>query len=151
MARGAIYVDISLLGDKKLARTFARLPGSVQKKLTRKALRDGAKIILRRARIYASGISKLLGRKLKVRALKRKDRSIFGAVVLTPTKAELGIPEDAKGYWPAHVELGFVHVGGEVIPPESYLRRATDECEQEVFRFIDRELWRYVEEEWRRG
>ena len=148
MASG-ISIDIKLLGDKSLSRTFSRLPGAVQKKLLRKGLRAGAKIVLARARILAGRISKQLGRLLKVRALKRSRRRM-GVLVVAPTKAKLGIPEDAKGYWPAHIEFGFRHTSGKQVPARPYLRPAADQTKEAAFKAIGDSLREAVDQEWRK-
>lgn len=78
-------IDISLFGDKQLKRNFDDLSTKLQKKYTRKALREGAKIVANtwKATVpvdtgdYRAGI--------KVRSMKRS-RSRIGIRIASPTR-----------------------------------------------------------------
>jgi len=109
--------SVVLKGHRELARDLGKLPTKVQRKLMRKSLRNAAKLQMADSRTAALGYSKgaegrldapfmpKLAKGLKVRALKRS-RKGFGYHVITPTRAELGIPPHYKGYAPQHIELG---------------------------------------------
>ena len=49
--------------------------------------------------------------------------------VQTPTREQLGIPEDASHYYPAVLEYGTSE-----IPARSYMRNARDSAERDVYR-----------------
>ena len=128
-------IDIDMLGDKELARDFAALPFKVQKKLFRKSLRPGAKIVQARAKELVPVKTGRLKRSLKIRATRRA-RRVLGVQVLTGTREQLGISPDAKGYYPAALEYGYKTASGKVVPKRSYLRRAADEKKELVIRKI---------------
>ena len=151
-----LAVHIELLGDKELERALARLDPKVQTKLTRKGLRAGGKILLSETKRHASYISDKLVTGLKLRALKRRSRrgaatKVLGVVVLTPTKQHLGIKENAPGFWPVHVEMGFKHVGGKHIPARSYLRKAADNNRERVFSVVGASIREALNDVWSKG
>jgi len=128
-------VDISLIGDKELQRKFKTLVGKVQKKIARKAIRAGAKIVLADAKNRAPVLSGKLKKSLKVKAIKRS-RSTIGVLVQTGTREKLNIPEGSKYYYPAAVEYGH---GGVAAKP--FLRPALDTNADRALSTIQRELW----------
>jgi hypothetical protein len=147
---------MELLGDKALDRALAALDVKDQRKISRKGLRAGGRILLSETKRWASYISDKLVTGLKLRALKRRAKrgrafKLLGVVVMTPTKRHLDIKQDAKGYWPAHVEMGFKHVGGKHIPARSYLRRAADNNQERVFRAVVTSTWDEIRKIWKRG
>lgn len=101
----ASIVDIGVLGDKALERKLARLPGTVQKKVVRQAMRKSAK------RVHAKLLSKVNGfpvgvvtgqykaavAKAKPRAGKRS-RSLIQMVIPRPAEAEDAITQGALEY-----------------------------------------------------
>lgn len=104
-------IDISMLGDKALTKKLGKLPGRLQKKVLRQAMRKAAKPILADIKQSISSIrvtglhTDPLKKKTKIKSLKRS-RNKIGVRITTPTRDELGIPADSKWYWPAHIELG---------------------------------------------
>lgn len=115
------FIDITLLGDKALQAKLDRIEQRVQKKIMRKALRDGGRPVLAAAKAKVRVDSGALKQGLKLRAVKRS-RTTFGVYIRTPTRAELGIAEDDPGYYPAVIEYG-----AEDRRPLPYLRPAIDE------------------------
>jgi len=120
--RGPVGIDISGLGDARLQARLKRLDAKVQKKVVRKALRAGAKMVLAAARALVSADTGALRAGLKPRALKAR-RGTFGVQVMTPTREQLGIPADASGYYPAVLEYG-----AEGHPARPFLRPALDQA-----------------------
>ena len=58
----------------------------------------------------------------------------------------LGIPEDSKWYWPAHVELG-----SPKHPALPYLRPAFDDNKAAMLNAFRDKLWSEVKVMWQRG
>ena len=113
-------LKILMTGHKSLLRKLRKIPVEVQIKGSRKALRPHAvriKEIAEAAIPIDEGDLRFAG--LKVRALSKRarKRGLVGYRVVTPTRKELNIPADAKGYYPAHLELGHGNVR-----PRPYLR-----------------------------
>ena len=149
----SVNVGLALQGDAELLRAFNALDDKIQKKVTRKGFRAGGRILLNASKAAAAPISSRLAKSLKLRALKRRGKrgkgKLIGVVVITPKKEVLGIASDAKGYWPAHVEMGFKHRGGQHIPARSFLRRPAIRNEARVFAATGQEIKRVIEEIWR--
>ena len=124
MAEPFVAVDISELGDEQLSKNLAQIERAVQKKIVRKALRKAAKeIILPHAKALAPVDTGRLRKSLKIRAAKRS-RNRIGVKLEAGTREKLGIPADAKGYYPLALELGYVNRGGQFEKPWPYMRPA---------------------------
>lgn len=107
-------VDISVVGDKKLEKKFRRLALKDQKKVTRKAMRDGAKrakgrIVdnIKADDLIDSGNMLNAFQKTKIRSQTGKSRSIIRIGPLMPTRDELNIDANDKFYYPAALEKRF--------------------------------------------
>ncbi|MFQ5625591.1 MAG: HK97-gp10 family putative phage morphogenesis protein [Methyloligellaceae bacterium] len=123
-------MDISVFGDRRLQFMLNdRLPKEA-KKIMRKALRAGARPVLKQARQTAPRGSGALRRGIKLRSIKRTRKSI-GVIVRLPKREELGIPADAKYYYPAAHEFGTKH-----IPAKRFLRAALYENEKRFFSIV---------------
>lgn len=114
------FVDISGLGDKRISAKLGALDLKVQKKIVRKALRKAARPILAEARARVAVDTGKLRDGLSIKAVRAR-RGVFGVQVVTPRRVDLGIPADAKGFYPAVLEYG-----SENHPPRPYLRPALD-------------------------
>lgn len=155
-------VDIRLLGDKPLQRAFRRLPITVQRKLARKGLRAAGKIHLQAAKSAALAFSKgaegrfdeplmpKIAKGLKLRALKRSRRG-FGVRIVTPTREQLGLGPNVRGYPPAHIELGAVHTSGKQLPALPFMRAPFDQNKEKMLAAIRGSLRDGLREEWDRG
>ena len=101
--------SFQLTGDKQLDAFFRTFPMKVQKKVVRKPLRDGAKIINDAAKTIAPVQSGQLRRALKVRAAKRSRRN-KNVVTVRPQIGE----GDFKGdtFYGAFVEYGTKKMAG---------------------------------------
>lgn len=132
------FVDMTMLGDKKLIKQLAKLPDRLQKKILRSAMRKAAKPVLASAKSKVPRVTGIntdpLRKGLKVKALKRS-RNRIGVRIVTPERSVLGIPEGSKWYYPAHIELGTSKVAA--VP---YLRNAVAENKEQVFSIIRREV-----------
>lgn len=134
-------VDISLVGDKKLQRKFKQLVGTVQKKIARKAMRAGAKIIQQDAKKRVKTKSGRLKKSIKVKAIKRSRRAI-GFLVRTGTRKELQVDENSQYYYPAALEYG--HGGVRAFP---YLRPALDNNADKALKKIGEVIAQGIREE----
>lgn len=121
-SKGPVGIDISGLGDARLQARLKQLDAKVQRKVVRQALRAGAKVVLAATKALVPVDTGALKSGLKLRALKSR-RGTFGIQVQTPTRAQLGIPSDAKGYYPAVLEYG-----AEGHPAKPYLRPALEQA-----------------------
>lgn len=139
---GAAF-DISLLGDEALKKAFRELSVIDQRGAFRKSMRVAFKPVLSSAKSNAPVSSGNLKKHLKLRAVKR-NRRIAGVVVRTGTREEMGIPANAKWYYPAHVELGHSNVA-----PVPYLRNAFDSNKDRVWRDFSTLLWGNIKIIWR--
>lgn len=132
MATGG--VSIKLTGDKELQRKLKALQGKDQKKVVRKALRAGGKIILAESKRLVPVDSGRLKKSLKLRAAKGK-RQTFGVQVMTGSREELGIDPNDKYYYPAAIELGI-----DQKRSRSYLRAAVKSKKRQFFAAFGREV-----------
>ena len=82
MAQSARNGGILVTGDKFIDKALAEFDDKVQKKITRKATREGAKLVLERAKALAPWREGTLEQSLKVRAKKRSRRGGIGHSVL---------------------------------------------------------------------
>jgi hypothetical protein len=69
-----------------------------------------------------------------VRASRRGNAGTFGYGVRTGTREELGIPSDAKGYYPVALEYGWVDRSGNRQPARPYMRPALWDHKDAVLR-----------------
>lgn len=96
------FIDIRLVGDKKLTAALKALPLKFQKKVVRKALRDAAKIVLPVVRANTPIDTGNLKNSIRVKALKFSRRSgKFGVGVQTGIGFYIG-----KQFYGAFQELG---------------------------------------------
>jgi len=133
-----------IVGDKKLQRILDKLPGVVQRKLVRKALRAGAKMVLASAKSKVPVDEGALKKGLKVKAMKRR-KNRMGIVVEHPTRERLAaLQKDKKkaeriltekGYYPAAVEYGAPHMAAR-----PHLRPALNENRAPVVATFRQEL-----------
>jgi len=154
-------IDISFLkgqGVDDLLVVFDKLDVKEQKKIARKMTRAGAKVMLNTIKsltpIDFDGErgGKHLVDTLKVRALPRSRASV-GAYIRTGTRAELGIADDAKGYYPTHIEYGFTRKsrGGLTstnVPAQSYLRAGFDIKNPASFKVMGVMLFKELKKRW---
>ncbi len=134
------FIDISLMGDRKLQRKLKRLPIVVQRKIVRHALREAARPVLATAKALVPVDTGRLKKSLKIRSAGKRGQA--GIVVRTGTRAELGIPEDAKYFYPAALEFGHGNV-----PAYPFLRPALDQNRPRALKIIARELGAGIERE----
>ena len=151
---------IQLDGDKELERALRALVGKDARSAMKQGMRDAMRsIVLPAARRNAAArfghrssvavvrnkkgksISVHLKDTLKVKPVKAR-RGAFGYGVRTGTRQELGIPADAKGFYPIALEYGWVTArGGRHIPPRPYMRPALWDNKQRIMRAWGREVF----------
>jgi len=118
-------VDISVIGDKALAKTLADLPDALQKSIVRKAMRPAGNFLLKEVKAATPVKTGALKKNLKLRAIKRS-RSRFGVMIPLPTRESLGIDAKTDGYYPAVLEYGSP---ARNIAPRAYIRGTTNKNE----------------------
>jgi HK97 gp10 family phage protein len=152
--------DVDVTGDAQLAQALTSLVPKLEAKVIRQAVRAGARPVLAKSKANVSALRVTgertgpLLRGLKIRALKRKKGRI-GVAVQTPTRAELGIPEDAESYYPAAIEFGGIREEGVSapvhIPAQPYMRPALAATRSDASRLIRDAILTGIEREVRRG
>ena len=100
------FVNISVLGDKELSAALSKMPLKVQKKITRQALRTVAKHVMTDVKASRHILTGKLKASYKVNSIVRGKRGLFGVVVSSGTRGQLGISPDDRYYYPAVLEYG---------------------------------------------
>jgi len=136
------FIDISVLGDKKLQKQLKNIELKMQKKIVKKALRMGTKVVLARAKALVpvslgNTQGKHLRDTLKIKAFSKK--GVFGSTVITGTREQLGIDANDRWYYPAHVELGT-----KKMSPRPYLRPALRNNVEKIKRIVGVEIKRGI-------
>lgn len=134
------FIDISFLGDKQLQAKLKRLAIQSQRKILRTAMRKAMKPVKERAQALVPVDSGAL--RNSIRQKSRTKRGISRAFVSTGTRQELGIPSDAKGYYPAVIEYGT-----RTRPAKPYLRRALQEKRTSVLSELAADIGQAIERE----
>jgi len=137
------YIDITFLGDAELQRKLKRIAFQAQRKIVRAALRKSMKQVKDRAQALVPVDSGLLRNSIHQKS--RTKRGISRAFVATGTREQLGIPSDAKGYYPAVIEYGT-----RTRAPKSYLRRALQEKKSAVLSKAASDIGAGIEREGRK-
>jgi HK97 gp10 family phage protein len=132
-------IDIRVIGDKALQRKLKGLEDKMQKKIVRKALREGGKIVLREAKNRAPKDTGSLRASLKLRSLKRSKKRI-GVQIVTDEAALMKAKDRKAGrkvkrstnadrllFYAAFVELGTRNM-----PARPFLRPALKSKKAEV-------------------
>lgn len=116
--------------DELLAK-LQKLRGAAMRKVFRQAVREAARPVLATARqIVPIDTGKLQG-SLRIFAGRRSFRSI-NVVIKPGSRQALGIPPEAKGYYPAHIELGT-----KKFAANRYLRDAMELERSDAIRIIN--------------
>ncbi len=143
-------VDISLLGDKALDAALEALGIKVRDRIVKLGTKAGAGVWLRAAKAKAPvGPRKPRGRHLKstlkvvpVPGSWGRKYDKIGHRVVTGTRQELGIPPDAKYYYPAALEYGRRDPSDpRVSIAQPFLRPAFDENEARVKAVASEKIW----------
>lgn len=131
-----------LEGADELRRTLRKLAdGREVNKLIRRSLRMAAGPVLETSRLLAPFLSGDLRRSLKIRSAKRSRKRI--AIVVRPgTRAELGIPSSAKGYYPAHQAIG---ARGGRLKATRYLRDSMEQNRQGSIQILNTNIGKGIE------
>ena len=148
-------IEITISGESEVNHALQVLGLKIEKRILTKAFRQGAKLIRVAARrnLRAIGASAStmpsrqhtaqIARKLKTGMLRRQKGRV-GISVSTPTRAQLGIAEGGRWYYPAHIELGTQRT--RALP---YLRNAFDEnlptVERLVIQVMNEEIQRALD------
>lgn len=131
--------DVSLLGDRKLDKAFARLPFAMQKKILVKALKKAGQPVLVDIKAAApqpptgDATGKLV-RSIRLRPLKGK-RDKHGVAISTGTRKQLGIAADDPYYYPMALETGTRHIAAR-----PFMRPALKNNQGKVFNLLRRYL-----------
>ena len=130
-------VDISMIGDKELERTFKKLPDIVQRRIGVTAMKQAANeshsLLIQAVSGNPVGVDtgRLLTAFAAVKPEKqRRKESIVFYVGQFPTREQLGIPPSTSGvkdwYYPTLLEYGYIDKSGRAIPARSFLRKPVD-------------------------
>lgn len=131
--------DVSILGDAALTKVFQGLERKVAGKVLRPALRVAAKRIRDVARANAApGLTGATSEHIRVKGSSKKGR--LAVQVVTGSREDMGIPPEAKYYYPSAVELGTEHMEAQ-----PFLRPALDANRAAALGMIRSEAWRRLE------
>jgi HK97 gp10 family phage protein len=123
------FVDVSVLGDKELQKKLKRLDIKLQKKIVRNAISRAILPVKHKAKSLVPVESGLLKKSIKRKTGVKK--GIARARIVTGTRIELGIPIDAKGYYPAAIEFGVPSQGKAA---KSFMRAAITALKSHVLK-----------------
>lgn len=116
-----------MLGDKQLQKDLKNLDIKLQRKIVRSSISKAMLPVRNKAKqlvpVDSGALRDSIKRKNKTR------RGVSRSRIVTGTKFELGIPADAKGYYPAAIEYGTRDQ-----PARSFLRRALTDLKSSVLR-----------------
>ena len=152
----ALAVDMRVFGDRKLSRAMARLPEKLQRRTMKAALRKSAR------RLRAALAPQFLPIRDTGRlhsAIKRapirmgRRRGKFGPITLgliPPTRAELGISAEDRGYYPYALEYGTVEREGGRGSIQEYriIRKNVDDNTAREISAIAADLRTQIPREW---
>lgn len=134
-------VDISILGQKELERALSGVVEKAQKTIVRGALRKEATKVRTRVAGYITRLGLIkTGRMLrgyqnaKIKSAS-KNKNFIRLGIADPTRAELGIPANAKGYYPYALEYGKHGIGAT-----PFLRPAIDNHKDKSFSDIGNDI-----------
>lgn len=138
----AAVFDIKLFGDKELARALGRLADVLQKKIVKKAFRSSLERVKNKVLLNMSGgaVEERTGamvnafERINPRVRVEKDGSLVVSMKL-PTRAQIGIEADAKGYYPAALEYG-VKRGPHQFAAKRMIRDAVNRVQEQELRRI---------------
>ncbi|MDZ7809200.1 MAG: hypothetical protein U5L11_02475 [Arhodomonas sp.] len=130
--------DVSLLGDKALAKQLEQLQRKDARRIIGQELRKSAGRT--RTRVVANlsgypvavdtGVTRQAFRKAKIKSARARRGNIRLGIVL-PERSELGISPTDKFYYPTAIEYGYNNV-----PARPFMRPAVDDHAEEEFRLI---------------
>jgi hypothetical protein len=156
-------IDISFLqgqGVDDLIVVFDAMPKKVQGPIAKKITKAGAKVILPRVLaltpVDTSSIfgknddTQRFGKHLKDTIKVRAGTKTKGGIahdIRTGTKSELGLREDSKWYYPAHVELGFTR-HGRTVAAQSYMRAGFDQKMGSAVKIMGIGLFKELKQTW---
>ena len=146
-----------LEGHKKLDRKLAKLPATLANKITRKALRDGSKIVLAKAKLNARSmvggkLGKTLSKLMTIKAGKRSRTRIRMSAFFKQDESLVRLTKNGKRhYLPAIAEYGFKHTSGKVIPGKKFFRKAFDSTKGKMLRVIGKTMGDGIIEALKRG
>ena len=141
-----IHFDVSAIGLRGLDRLLAQLPAKSERRIIRRVLRDSAK------RIHGKLLQNVMGGIVGIRTGRfamgiashevkgqfKRGRLEYG--LMLPTREQLGIPPEAKHYYPAVLEYGAPHMSAR-----APMRRTVDDNAQAELALIGQEIGRGVE------
>lgn len=144
--------DVALEGGPRLIAQLKALGGPVARKVVLTAVKRGAEIELAKAKELAPQDTGKMAATLKIRAAPRK-RGRVGRMVQTGKRSQLGIPEDAEGYYPYAVEFGTTErvqktTGRRTgkVAAVHFLRDAIETTETQVLQVLKSELEKGIRE-----
>ena len=153
-------MNAQLFGDRELRAAFTTLKVKNGTKVLRRALREGGRPILADAKSRAPVDSGKLRDSIKLRAMRIRKRNRYGVQIRTGTRSELGIPSDARGFYPASQEYGWgegnsggsiaakalsaASGGGRGGPARPYLRPALEGNRPGAMRIIRIWTWKGI-------
>ncbi|MBI1347242.1 hypothetical protein GC163_13255 [bacterium] len=122
-------VSVDIRGLNRVLKQLRNLEPKLSKKVLRKALREGAKVVQKEAKSTIPKVSGTTRKSLKVRAGKRSKHTIRFKMVTAFPKS------DADAFY-----YSFVELGTQYIRRRNYLKEATDRKRHEVLRQVEQSI-----------
>lgn len=125
-------VAIAPIGIKEVQRAFKELPPRLQRQTVNRAVRKSLRRLREKVALATpidTGILATEMERAKIKSLKisKKRRASFViAGIILPTRDELIIDREAKGYYPVAIEYGFKTRGGGFVPGKRFIRGTVD-------------------------
>jgi len=138
-------IDISVLGNAELERALGGIVAKTQKTIVRGALRKEAKRVKTRvagniARLGLVKTGAMMKGYANAKIASAGSKNFIRLGLVNPTRAELGIPADAKGYYPMALEYGKHGVGAT-----PFIRPAVDNNKSQSFNDIGNDIGKGIE------
>lgn len=125
------FVDISMLGDKKLQRKLKKIEIQAQRKYVRAGMRKGMTPVKNKAKTLAPIDRGRLRNSIKIRS--KSKGGISTVRVTTGTRKDLGIPGYVRWFYPAAIEYGY-RKNGRYYPARSFMRKALSDLRHTVIK-----------------
>jgi len=155
-----VDISVQLSGAKELEKALSRLERNSAKKIVRRGVRAGAKIIQQAQKSKAQSIvggsmGALLSKNTIVKAFKRQRRGSFGVSVMFRPDVDEFVHKTADGeehYIPNAIEYGHAAPGdaggAKIVPAKSFVRTAYDETKEKALLTINKQIGEDIFTDW---
>jgi hypothetical protein len=138
-------IDIRVLGNLQLEKALGGIVEKAQKTIVRGAMRKEAKrmrgrVVSNITRLGLIKSGRMLAGYANAKIASAGSKNFIRLGLVNPTRAELGIPEDAEGYYPYALEYGKHGIGAT-----PFIRPAIDNHKAQSFNDIGNDIGKGIE------